>query len=102
MWIFKVGEKNAAGIAFSTDLLWPLGAFIRGLAFDILQYLYKSTAWWLYFEYKHRAGINDDAEIDPPSALNFLTNLFFYLKVIACGTGFYWLLEYIWAALHLH
>ena len=38
VWIFKVGDKNSGGIAFSVDLLWPLGAFVLGLAFDLLQY----------------------------------------------------------------
>ena len=99
VWIFKVGDKDSGGIAFSVDLLWPLGAFVLGLAFDVLQYLYKSTVWWIYFEVKHRAGVADNAEVDPPGILNAPTTIFFYAKVLCCVIGFYWLLLYIFNAL---
>jgi len=97
VWIFKVGDKNAGGIAFSTDLLWPLGAFIMGLALDVLQYFYKSTAWWLYYAVKHKTTA-DEKEVQPPGVINFLTFVFFYAKVVSCGYGFYCLLAYIWGA----
>lgn len=99
VWIFKVGEKNAGGIPFSTDLLWPLGAFVMGLAFDVLHYFYQSTIWWLYYAWKHARGVDDEARINPPGVINFLTFIFFYGKVIFCGYGFYCLLVYIWKAL---
>jgi hypothetical protein len=99
VWIFKVGNKDSGGIAFSRDLLCPLGAFVLGLTFDVLQYLYKSTVWWIYFEVKHRSGVADDDEVDPPGILNAPTTVFFYTKVVCCGTGFYWLLLYILHAL---
>src|ERR1041385_3884078 len=89
VWIFKVGDKNAGGVAFSTDLLWPLGAFVMGLTFDVLHYFYKSTAWWLYYAWKHKHGTEDDAAINPPAIINFLTFVFFYGKVLFCGYGFY-------------
>ncbi len=81
VWIFKVGDKNAGGIAFSRELLWPLGAFVSGLALDVLQYFYKSTAWWLYYRLKHKASIADDEDVDPPGIINFLTFVFFYAKL---------------------
>jgi hypothetical protein len=102
IWIFKVGEKNSGGVPFSTDLLWPLGAFVVGLGFDILQYFYKSTAWWIYFELKHRSGLADDADVDPSGWWNAPTTVFFYAKVLCCGIGFYWLVVYIWRVLHPH
>jgi hypothetical protein len=94
-----VGDKDAGGIAFSAELLWPLGAFVMGLAFDVLQYFYKSTAWWIYFAIKHKAGTKDEDDVSPPGVINFLTFVFFYAKVIACGYGFYRLLIYILHAL---
>jgi hypothetical protein len=99
IWIFKVGDNNAGGIAFSRELLWPLGAFVMGLALDVLQYFYKSTAWWAYYAFKHKRGIADDEDVDPPGVINFLTFVLFYAKVLCCGYGFYCLLIYIWNAL---
>jgi len=99
VWIFKVADKSSAGIAFSRALLIPLGAFIFGLVLDLAQYLYKSTAWWLYYSSKHRQGLADDAEVSPPAVMNALTFILFYIKVLCCAFGFYHLLTYIWFAI---
>ena len=99
VWIFKVSDKTAVGIPFSRTLLLPLAAFVLGLFFDIIQYLYKSIVWWLYYAVKHKGGISDEAEVDPPAILNLPTFVFFYAKIACCAYGFYYLLRYIWLAL---
>jgi hypothetical protein len=99
VWMFKTGEKSAAGIGFSPVLLWPLGAFVFGLILDIAQYLYKGIAWWAYYAAKHAQGVADNGKISPPGTINLPTFLFYYGKVGACAYGYYKLLSYIWAAL---
>lgn len=99
IWIFRVGDKSAAGIAFSKTLLLPLGAFVLGLLLDLLQYLYKTIAWWLFYDCKHKQGIKDDAEVSAPSMINVPAFIFFYAKQGACGYGFFYLLVYIANAL---
>ena len=99
VWIFKVSDKTAAGIPFSRSLLLPLAAFVLGLFFDMAQYLYKTIAWWLYYAVKHKGGIPDEANVNPPGILNLLTFAFFFGKVACCAYGFYYLLRYIWLAL---
>ena len=99
VWIFKSGDKTAAGIAFSHSLLLPLAAFVVGLVLDMFQYLYKSMVWWLYYNYKHRRRFADDAQVAPPRWINVLTFVFFYAKVAACAWGFYYVVMYIWEAL---
>src|SRR5437867_3624221 len=96
VWIFKVADKEAAGIMFSRELLLPLGAFVATLALDLAQYLYKSTAWWLYYVIKHYLGVADEAKVEPPGILNAPTFVLFYAKVICCSFAFYRLLTYIW------
>jgi hypothetical protein len=100
IWIFKVGDKTAGGIVFSPFLLSPLRTFILGLIFDGLQYLYKSTAWWLYYTIKHRKNVPDDAEVHPPGIINAATQILFYLKVICCAYGYYRLFGFISEAMH--
>jgi hypothetical protein len=99
VWIFKTGDKGAAGISFSGTLLWPLGAFICALILDMSQYLYKSTAWWIYYAIKHRQGVSDDEEVHPSGILNFFNGVFFYAKVGCVGYAYYELFRFVWHAI---
>ena len=99
IWIFKTGDKGAASIAFSADLLRPLAAFIGALILDVLQYLYKSTAWWLYYAIKHSQNVADDHEVEPPGILNFITGVFFYAKVGCVGYAYCDLFRFVWRAI---
>ena len=101
VWIFKSGDKTAAGIGFSSSLILPLAAFVVGLVLDMLQYLYKTIVWWLYYNYKHRKKFADEAQIVPPSMINVITFVFFYLKVAVCAWGYFYVLKYIWIAVNL-
>ena len=94
IWIFRVGN-TAANIAFPRPLLWPLIAFIAALILDVAQYLYKSTTWWLYYAWKHKQGVHDDGEVDPPGIINFFTGIFFYLKVACVAYAYYELFSFV-------
>lgn len=101
VWIFKSGDRSSAGIGFSRSLILPLAAFVAGLLLDMLQYLYKTIAWWYFYKSKHRKKFADDAQVAAPNMINVITFAFFYLKIGACAWGYYYVIRYIWAALNL-
>lgn len=94
IWIFRVGN-TAANLAFPPSLLWPLIAFIIALIVDVAQYLYKSTTWWLYYAWKHKQGIRDDGDVNPPGVINFFTGVFFYVKVACVTYAYYELFSFV-------
>ena len=100
IWIFKVGDKNAGGITFSAELLFPLAAFVCSLIVDVLQYFYKSTIWWAYYAINHARGKKDEDDVNPSGLINFFTGVFFYAKVACCGCGYYLLIVHIISALN--
>jgi len=95
IWILKVGDKDAGGLKFQKDLYLPLFLFTLSITLDVFQYVYKSTTWWLYYEFKHRAGVKDDADIDPSGLWNLPTFVFYYGKVLVGALGFIYLLAKI-------
>ena len=52
VWIFK--KTEAGEISLDEDFLLPVILFIAGLAFDMLQYIYQSLAWYFVFRNKER------------------------------------------------
>ena len=92
VWILKVGGDQAGGITFKKDLLLPLGLFTLSITLDVLQYLYKTTTWWIYYEFKHRNGKKDSDEVDPSGALNVLAWILFYGKIVVGLVAFVLLL----------
>ncbi len=99
VWIFRIGEANAGGVPFTNDSRAALLAFVSGLILDVLQYLYKGTAWWLYYRSQHSRHPNDDSAVHPPAWLNAPTFVIFYLKVAAGAIGYSWLFAEVYASL---
>jgi hypothetical protein len=88
IWLFRVGGTQAGGVSFEKDMLVPLALCIVCIICDIIQYLYKTVAWWIYYEFKHRAGVLDDTDVDPSGSLNVVTWIMFFLKVGLCLLSF--------------
>jgi hypothetical protein len=78
VWIFKVGESNAAGVEFRREFFLPLVLFILALGLDLLQYTYKSAAWAIFHRLKEREKSDD---FEAPDAINWPTLGFFWGKV---------------------
>jgi hypothetical protein len=91
IWIFRVGHESG-GIAYSTELLIPLGCFVLTLGLDFLQYLYASIAWSRFHRYKELSGVDNRAEFKAPAWLNIPTLFFFYSKAASIFVGYIFLL----------
>jgi hypothetical protein len=102
VWLLKVGGENAGGIKWNETLLWPLGAFILSLAFDLAQYAYY-TAYWRLF-HRHHERIANEARLEEREPEEFIYvspyihlvgESIFWAKVASVAIGYFWLLIYI-------
>jgi hypothetical protein len=84
IWVFK----PAAGFAFSKLLLWAGTLGTSALAADFLQSLYGTLAWGTFHRTKERAGLSQEQEFRAPRKINWPTNTFFGLKIVALGAAY--------------
>lgn len=95
IWIFKIGKDEAGGVHFSKALLWPLALFVLSLAFDLLQYVYK-TAFLGVLNYRSwKKFRNDEHNVTVPHVGNFPTVSFFWIKTGLACVAFGFLLRFL-------
>lgn len=107
VWIFRTGDKTAAGIGWSHFLLWPLGSFVIALVADVLHYSYATVAWGSYHSCKEKEfqalelSATDLAAKDfkAPRAINYPTDILLGAKAVACAIGHLLLLIFLARAL---
>lgn len=89
IWIFK--EKDSEGFIVCSDLVWPAIFLIASLGTDMLQYIYQSIAWSVFYR-KHEKENNkkeiedrkkiEEIDVDASPRLNYLTWALFGVKII--------------------
>ena len=107
VWIFRSGDKSAAGISWTHFLLWPLACFVTTLMADMLQYAYASLAWGIFHRSKERSlqqlklSVEKQAEenFKAPRQINYLTDAFFWSKAMFASIGYGLLLKFLVSAL---
>ena len=113
IWIFKRGGSEEA--YYLDDQLKTAGLFVFiGLAFDSMQYIAGSLIWHIYTARKERVfkrqakgspeEINKqmrEHEVATPSSLNFLTYLFFYLKIPCYLTGYWFIASFLYKVIKI-
>ena len=87
IWIFnKTGNETI----IPSELYEPAVWLVISLAIDVIQYVYSSIAWAIYYTTKRKRNKNDDKiEVDEPTGINYLTWILFSAKVITMCIGFY-------------
>lgn len=70
VWIFRQPDVQANIIC--KELIPPLLFFITSLTFDILQYIYKTVAWAIFFRTKENQTKKKNP--DPPMTANPIMN----------------------------
>ena len=94
VWVFRVPAGK--GFAVEDALYLPAALFALALAFDFLQYIAGTVVWGVYHRYKETRGeIDEETEFLAPTQLNWITTLFFWLKVGAIAPGYYVLIKYL-------
>lgn len=93
IWIFAVKE-DSGGVTISSQLLLPLGCFVLGLTFDLLQYTVQSVSWGVFHRSKENSGISEEDEIGAPAWINWAPDWLMCLKVLFTLLGYIALLVY--------
>jgi hypothetical protein len=87
VWIFVIKDSNG-NFTFPNELLLPLGCFVFGLFFDLLQYVFSTASWGVFSRIKENENIGEEAEFVAPPSINWAPIIFFGLKVCATLIGF--------------
>ena len=78
IWLFK--STAGTSISLERPLLKAALFIFLALLFDLLQYVFGTITWFVYFRHKERQGTEEDAEFLAPPQLNWPTWALFYLK----------------------
>lgn len=97
IWVFKQEANSVTTLPGA--LYWALLWVIAALAADFLQYLYASTAWGFYSRRLEKQKVKDTQEILAPRAINWPTNVLFYLKIFFALLVYVQILKYLFAAI---
>lgn len=94
VWIFVL-EGDSGEKILPSGLIFPLGAFVVGLGFDLMHYVSASLIWGLYHRHKEKSGISAEADFGAPHYINWPAIGFYWLKVVSCLVGYVSLLKVI-------
>ncbi|MCL2245896.1 MAG: hypothetical protein FWC10_02145 [Lentimicrobiaceae bacterium] len=108
VWIFVKSEGTE--LIIDNTLLWALGFFVGTLALDMLQYIYKSISLYCFFKYQEKKidkkGINKDDVLEEfveySACWNTPTWIFWSIKIVLIGTGYFKLLHFIYSNITSH
>lgn len=95
IWIFRQSDTTEPRIC--RELLPPLISFVATLSFDILQYIYKTIVWAIFFRVKEKKIGKKDADplMQAKPIMNLPTWILFSLKVISLLIGYILIFSYL-------
>ena len=83
VWILREATDKPLGEALVEPLLW----FVACLLLDLLQYVWCSFVWTIFYNYQYEKHESDDARIDIPGAINWVSYGCFWLKILCLLLG---------------
>lgn len=87
IWIFN---KTSSESLVPNELYTPAAWLVLALSIDVIQYIYSSLAWAIYYTVKRKKDKNDDKiEVDECTKINYLTWFLFIVKIVAMCIGFF-------------
>jgi hypothetical protein len=94
IWVFKT--DGPTGPVVPGELVTPGLYLAIGLALDLAQYVYGSLAWGAYHRWKeHWRRVSETEEFLAPRSINWPSNAFFWLKLLAIAFAYYFLVGYL-------
>ena len=98
IWIF-VGKE---GKAIDQFLLSASLLVVISIILDVLQYLIGTVIWHIIYIYKHTKDTEDEYQkVRDREWINFITWACLYVKCIATGWGYYYILRFFIMQFHL-
>lgn len=98
IWLFRTTETNGS-TSIDPEMLTPIFCLVISFAFDLLQYLWQSLWWYLYYLYKREQGSNEDEEMNEPEWPNMIAWGMFSIKVCALMAAYIHLGLYLYPRL---
>lgn len=93
IWVFK--QNDDKNILIDESLILPAILIVLALGFDILQYIYQSITWSIFYTYHKRKNKSEDKKIQSPEYLNYLAWFFFSIKVILVLIAYCFILQFL-------
>ena len=87
IWLFRTTEANGS-TSIDPEMLNPIFCLVISFAFDILQYLWLSLYWYVYYLYKYEKGSTEDEEMSEPEWPNMIAWGMFTIKVSAMMSAY--------------
>ena len=82
VWLFRITDKR--NVSIEPEMLVPIMCFVISFAFDLLQYLWQSLAWYVFYWYNRQyKGLKETDEANEPEWPNVIAWAMFVIKVIA-------------------
>lgn len=98
VWLFRTTDANGS-TSVDTEMLTPILCFVISFGFDLLQYLWQSYAWYIFYWYKRNKGSREDDEMNEPEWPNIIAWSMFTIKVAALIAAYIHLGIYLYSRL---
>ena len=83
VWILREASGNPIG----PSLVVPLLLLVACLSLDLLQYVWCSFVWTIFYNYQFEKHGSDQKRVDIPGAINWVSYGCFWLKILALVLG---------------
>ncbi|HCE59209.1 MAG TPA: hypothetical protein DER09_15580 [Prolixibacteraceae bacterium] len=93
IWIFK--KNDGENLIICYELVLPAILLAIALGSDIMQYIYQSITWAIFYRYFEKRINNDDTEIYAPSILNYPSWFFFIVKVALVLIAYIFIIDFL-------
>lgn len=93
IWIFR--KIDGSEISISNELILPSILFAFALGFDILQYIYQSITWSIFYNYHYKKIGDEETDIPTPKKLNYPSWFFFIMKVLFVIVSYTYIIKFL-------
>ena len=97
VWLFRTTVDGKTSIA--PEMLTPILWFVISFSFDLLQYLWQSYVWYIFYWCKRKKGMQEDDEANEPEWPNVVAWVMFTVKVVAMMVAYLYLANYLYSEL---
>lgn len=98
VWLFRVTDSTG-NTTIDPKMLTPILCFVISFACDLLQYLYLSIAWYIYYWCQRNKNVEENAEVKESEYMNIPAWILWFLKAVALIIAYYFLGLYLYSKL---
>jgi hypothetical protein len=93
VWIFKQEKEGTFILPYLLKLAMLM--FVIALSFDLLQYVYQTLTWGIFYRHFEKKLPSEESELMASKYLNWPAIFFFWSKVIALAVGYVLILKFL-------